>query len=1004
LRAAAASRTTVVALTFSTMPLPAAVAALIETFRNNEADYARPDFKEAQLRQQFLDPLFAALGWDMANTAGYAEAYKEVVHEDAIFVRGETKAPDYAFRIGGQRKFFAEAKKPSINIKDDPAPALQLRSYSWVKKLPLGILTDFQEISIYDTRVGPRAGDKASVARLFHWRCTELPAKWDEFAGIFSKEAVLKGNFDRFANAKRGKGGTSDFDTAFLADMEKWRELLARNIALRNPGLGQRELNFSVQRVLDRIIFLRRAESRGIEPVGQLQALIAAAGGASEGEPASGMVGEPAAAYRARRQTIYPRLCEIFARADFRYNSGLFHFETEKGRDEAPDRLTLALLIDDAVFKEIIKALYWPGIYAFNGIEADILGSIYERFLGKTIRLTDGHRAVVEEKPEVRKAGGVYYTPNYIVDYIVGQTLGPLLENKTPAQAGEIKVLDPACGSGAFLVGAYQHLLDRHLQYYINNDPKKWARKKNPPVYETSPNALGIGKGDGNWQLTTAERKRILINNIHGVDIDAQAVEVTKLALLLKVLEGEARELQGRQTDFHRVLPDLGKNIHCGNSLVGHDFYEQLALPDLSEDDKYRINTFEWSDGFPEIMKSGGFDAVIGNPPYVLLQDARRDDEQLDYFKRLYKIANYKLDTYHLFIERGVGLLGTGGRLGFITPSNYLTNNHLVPLRTFLLKETQPVEIIVIEDRVFAGASVDTAITILSQGKGKPAMAFPVKSASVAKGLEIFKETRVVPGVALKDKNVLLTGASSSGASKVYAKCVACGEALGAIAHVNFGKQLRDRSVFKTDVIEVASISAIPRTHAPCYTGRDATRYMLKWGGLACLASDEAQCGGCWDGTRHHAENKILTRQIGKTPVFCLDERGFDCLNSLFMVNVHDEAYSPYYVLGLLNSKLLAFIWLEKYYDKRLTFPKIKGGFLKLLPIARASLGSMETIKKNVECIISLKLRLSASRIPDEQTRLQREITATDRRIDTLVYQLYGLTEAEIALVEQAAP
>jgi len=390
------------------MPIPARLLALVDTFGRNLDSYLDPDYKETELRREFLDPLFAALGWDIDNTAGYAEAYKDVIHEETLKISGvAATAPDYSFRIGGTRKFFVEAKKPSVKIKEDPAPAAQLRRYSFSAKLPLGIVTDFHEFAIYDTRLRPRETDKASAGRIFYCTFDQYPEKWDEIAAIFSKDAVLRGSFDKYAATSKGKRGTTEFDDEFLADMEHWRDLLARNLALRNT-LTERELNFAVQRVLDRIIFLRIAEDRGIEPYGQLSALTAG-------------------------PQIYPRLTGIFERADFRYNSGLFHFATEKGRDESPDKLTLGLTLDDATLKEIIVALYWPkSPYAFAVIPADILGHVYEQFLGKVICLTSDHKAHVEEKPEVRKAGGVYYTPTYIVRYIVEQTVGPLVAGKSP--------------------------------------------------------------------------------------------------------------------------------------------------------------------------------------------------------------------------------------------------------------------------------------------------------------------------------------------------------------------------------------------------------------------------------------------------------------------------------------------------------------------------------------------------------------------------------------------
>ena len=223
------------------------------------------------------------------------------------------------------------------------------------------------------------------------------------------------------------------------------------------------------------------------------------------------------------------------------------------------------------------------------------------------IRLTAGHQAKVEEKPEVRKAGGVYYTPTYIVDYIVKNTLGELLKGQSArAEDRPLRVLDPACGSGSFLLGAYQYLLDWYLDWYLNNDPARWGRGKNPALVE----------GRDGWQLTMDKKKEILLNHIHGVDIDAQAVEVTKLSLLLKVVEKP-----GQLSLFtERILPDLGQNIHCGNSLIGPDYYEGQQLPMLAGDEAYRVNAFDWKKAFPRIFAAGGFDAVIGNPPEIAVK------------------------------------------------------------------------------------------------------------------------------------------------------------------------------------------------------------------------------------------------------------------------------------------------------------------------------------------------------------------------------------------------
>lgn len=629
------------------MTVPSDILRLVETFDRNIEAYKSGSYNETQVRREFIDPFFESLGWDINNRQGHAEAYKDVIHEDTIKIGDSTKAPDYCFRIGGTRKFFVEAKKPSINIKDDIAPAFQLRRYAWSSKLPLSIVTDFEEFAVYDCRIKPVKTDKASVARVKYFNFKEYPDRWEEIVSIFSHDAILKGSFDKYAQS-RTKRGTAEVDTAFLLEIEKWRESIARNIALRNKSLTIRQLNFAVQRTIDRIIFLRICEDRGIEPYRQLQGHI-------------------------NGKDVYKRLCTIFRKADDFYNSGLFHFNPEKDRPGHPDDLTPSLTIDDKPLKDILKTLYYPDCpYEFSVLPAEILGQVYEQFLGKVITLTKSHQAKIEEKPEVKKAGGVYYTPKYIVDYIVENTVGKLLENKTPNTASKLKILDPACGSGSFLIGAYQYLLDWHLKWYTENNPEKHKKGKEPKIAETSTEG---------YKLTTAEKKRILVNNIYGVDIDTQAVEVTKLSLLLKALEGERQLVL-----FHkeRALPDLANNIKCGNSLIAPDFYQNQQMLMFDEEQKYKINAFDWKIEFPEIFKTKkpGFNAVIGNPPY----GSFFAPDENTYLKTNLQIFKFITDSHIAFIEQAHNLLQQNGEFGFIIPSAWLGGPRFLHLRNYLLQ------------------------------------------------------------------------------------------------------------------------------------------------------------------------------------------------------------------------------------------------------------------------------------------------------------------------------
>ncbi len=998
------------------MPLSKFMLERIETFGRNLESYLAPDYKEAQVRSEFIDPLFSALGWDVRNEEGRAEAYKDVVHEDTLKLSAGTKAPDYSFRIGGTRKFFVEAKKPSVSLKDDPEPALQLRRYSWSARLPLGIVTDFQEFAIYDTRIRPKEGDKASTARIFYCTYEQYPEKWGEIAGIFARDAILKGFFDKYAVTAKGKRGTAAVDDAFLEEIEHWRDLLARNLALRNPTLSQRDLNFAVQRILDRIIFLRIAEDRGIESYGQLLALTAV--------ERLGPKTLPESALRATRSTIYPRLCEIFERADYRYNSGLFHFHAEKDRDESPDKLTLGLSVDDAALKEILGSLYYPkSPYAFAVIPADILGHVYEQFLGKVIHLTAGHQARVEEKPEVRKAGGVYYTPTYIVDYIVRQTVGPLVEGKTPKQVEKLRLLDPACGSGSFLLGAFEFLLDWHLKHYVANDPAAWAKKKHPPIYETAPNAgyeslsakverldpktlqpdaLGSARSTPNWQLTTAERKRILLDNLFGVDIDPQAVEVTKLSLLLKVLEGEAREQRSRSLtlDLHRVLPDLGQNIKCGNSLIGSDFYRQLGLPEMDDEARIRINAFDWPVEFKPIMDAGGFDAVIGNPPYgAVLNDAEKD-----YIKNNYAAHSYKFDTYIYFIERAIGLMNKEGRSSFITPELWTRLESNQAVRSYISKHASLSSLRIFGEGVFADAVVSTCVFVLSKKRQEPAISIETPTTSWKMPASVWLDT---PNLAIDHR---LPPDARIVVEKILGRSVDLGSLGESIQGITPYDRYRGQS---PEIIKSRAYHASTKkndSYGPWLEGKDVSRYRLGWSG-------EWLSYGSWLGAPREPKffngRRLLFREVpgaGKRIQATIAESlGYYGHSITPFLPSEDCPYDLAYLLGISNSKLLSWYGglMLPNFGKDI-FPKINPQDIKALPIVSLKLSlkgervQHDALVTHVERMLKLREELAAAKAPDAQTRLQREIRATDAAIDRLVYSLYGLTADEIRLVESA--
>lgn len=223
---------------------------------------------------------------------------------------------------------------------------------------------------------------------------------------------------------------------------------------------------------------------------------------------------------------------------------------------------------------------------------------------------------------------------------------------------------------------------------------------------------------------------------------------------------------------------------------------------------------------------------------------------------------------------------------------------------------------------------------------------------------------------------------------------------LAEIAHVNFGKQLRDRKKFVNDVITVPSRKEMPPTHKPCVSGSDVRRYELTWSGLACLDSTVAQSGGCWDSDRQNAKNKLLTRQIGRHPEFAIDTAGVQCLNTIFMVGVFDRSYDPWFLLGVLNSSVTRFLWGKKFFDQRKTFPKIKGTYLKELPVPKATAKQQQAVSATVQNILAAKSKIGSAVTDRDRGYLNRRCAELEPQIDQLVYELYGLTEDEIRIVE----
>lgn len=610
------------------------VAELVERFKRNEADHLHATYNETQARTEFITPLLEAFGWDVQNTAGLPLAFREVIEEATVEVGEEKhwKKPDYELRLARQRKLFVEAKKPSVRIDRDRAPAFQTRRYGYSASLPISIVTNFHQLAIYDCRPIPAETDEPHVARMTLIGCEDFDARFDELWALLSREAVYSGAFDRQFAVDATRRGAEQFDDYFLRQVRDWRERLAVDIHANTPGLSAEELTYAVQLFLSRIVFLRICEDREIEKYETLKNLDAA--------------------------TAFGGLMTILRRADEFYDSGLF---------ELLDDERLGIRVSDAALVGIIRELYYPqSPYTFAVVETEVLGEIYEQFLGEVITVRDGAVEIVS-KPEARESGGVVPTPAFIADRIVERTLSQAIAGRSPAALEGFTVADICCGSGIFLLSAFEYLLDHYLSWYLADGPAGHAGRQ---IYEASA---------GDWRLTFEEKRRILLVHLRGVDIDPNAVEVTRFSVLLKLIEDESGTALSDYVRKHKqpALPSLSDTIRCGNSLVSTSEW-QAACGAMPAALRGKVNPFAWADEFPAEMGTGGFNVIVGNPPYIRIQNmVAYSREEIAYYQRddsPYTTARQdNFDKYALFIERSQSLVRPDGRIGVIVPHKFMS-------------------------------------------------------------------------------------------------------------------------------------------------------------------------------------------------------------------------------------------------------------------------------------------------------------------------------------------
>ena len=651
--------------------------AIISAFEKEYAIYKTPKYSEAQLRIDFLNPLLKTFGWDVDNEETKSQFLRDVIQEESIDVEVEDsvtkKNPDYTLRIQGTRKFFIEAKKVSIDLDKSNKPAFQTRRYGWNANLGISILTNFESLSVYDCRHKPNAEDVASVARYNSFHFLEYLSKFDELYQLLSFQSVASGYIDEYFAVTQKE--TTTFDDYFLKQIENWRKSLASDVIANNDGFNNEDINFLIQRLLNRIVFLRICEDREIEKFETLKHI-----------------------------KSYDELKQLFISSDKKYNSGLFDF--------IEDNFSLNINLKSEILIEIFNELYYPqSPYDFSVVDPTILSQIYERYLGSKIAIVNDRQISIVEEPEVAASSGVVPTPKLIVQNIVKETLAPLFSGKNLEQMQQLKLADICCGSGTFLISVYDFIFEKITLEFV--------------AAGVNDSAIINQVFDGSYHLTLKAKHQILTSNIFGVDINPYAVEVSKFSLLLKLLEGENSGSIEYYLAKHKqkVLPSLDDNVKCGNSLVDDSYFQ--FQPEAIENDEllFKLKPFNWKEEFNFLEQQNGFDAIVGNPPYVRIQNIIKfSAEEIKFFQSDvsgYTVAESEtFDKYYLFIQRAISLLNENGVLGYIVPHKFFIVKGGKALRAFITSHSSLFKIIHFGvTQVFPNRSTYTAILILDKKK-----------------------------------------------------------------------------------------------------------------------------------------------------------------------------------------------------------------------------------------------------------------------------------------------
>ncbi|MCR4837249.1 MAG: N-6 DNA methylase [Bacteroidaceae bacterium] len=608
------------------------LSSLVKRYQEAKDKGQLQDASEATMRA-WIDELLSLFGWDVQNTQQVLTEHTLNRTERARLneIGSTNTRPDYTLVNGRVKLAFVDAKSLDVNIENDKSVAFQIRSYGWSIGASFSVVTNFEQLAIYDCSVMPDVDDDASFARPYLLKYDQYVEKAETLEAFLDRGNVISGH----TIFVHGKGNA--LDEKFSAMLGEVRKALAKAILLHNSIRSTVTLSYYVQTIINRVLFIRVCESRDLEQEGLLKQF------ASQGF------------WDAFKASSYAEFYD-------RYDGPMF-------RRIQPLQ---SLLIDNDVFECFLKNLYYPSPYRFDVIPLKTLSDIYDLFLGYELIVDDGN-VTDALRSEFQKSNGAVTTPEHIVNRVIDCTISDTtLRNLSISELLDLKIADIACGSGVFLIGAFEQLV-KEVERRIN------LGEEITPEY--------VVHIDNRCVLTLEGRRMIMNRCIYGVDINPEAVEVAKMSLSLKLIDNYLPSDFGAVGILgSQILKGVGENIRCGNSLVGEDI--QIFAPSILENaiQLQATNAFDWQTAFPEVFEKGGFDYVVGNPPYVEVKNYNVSLPYMAaYIKRMYRSSRSgKIDLAVPFIEKGVSLLNVHGRLGYIVQKRFFKAEYGKGIRKLL--------------------------------------------------------------------------------------------------------------------------------------------------------------------------------------------------------------------------------------------------------------------------------------------------------------------------------